>query len=166
MFAIDVIASLGPLSGESAARPNAGRGARHLFCLLAFGACLLVSGCASSGSKFRKASESLLGIHQRELIGCLGPPADVSFDSEQSYFLYHLDFRYQELVVPPVWSPPAICNVLFQFDEGSVSHVVVRGRSFDGHDAKAACTILVSDRCSNGGRRRAASATPSSTELG
>ena len=87
MFAIDVIASLGPLSGESAARPNAGRGARHLFCLLAFGACLLVSGCASSGSKFRKASESLLGIHQRELIGCLGPPADVSFDSEQSYFL-------------------------------------------------------------------------------
>ena len=148
MFAIDVIASLGPLSGESAVRPNSGGRAGRLFCLLAFGSCLLVSGCVSSGPKFRKTSESLVGIGQRELIRCLGPPADISFDSEQSYFLYHLDFRYQEPVVPEAWSPPAICNVLLQFDEGSVSHLVVRGRSFDAHNAKADCTILMSDRCS------------------
>ncbi len=115
--------------------------------LLATGACLGSSGCVSLGQGSEEARTAFIGTKQRTLLNCLGPPDDVSFQDERSYFLYSLRFRLSGAPTPTELARPAFCNLLFEMDRGSVSDLEVGGRSFDGHNATSRCTALAVDRC-------------------
>ncbi len=113
---------------------------------LAIGLCLVISGCAGIGQNAKSVRAAMVGMNERELIGCLGPPNDVSFSDERDYFLYHLEFPLDQHMKPSDLRKRAQCNLLFQFDQGSVSGVGVRGLNFEGMNANFGCTMLL-DRC-------------------
>ncbi len=115
--------------------------------LLASGACLGISGCVSLDRGSEEARTAFIGTGQRTLLNCLGPPDDVSFHDERSYFLYNLRFRLSGAPTPTALARPAFCNLLFEMDRGSVSDLEVAGRSFDGHNAASRCAVLAADRC-------------------
>jgi len=113
---------------------------------LAIGLCLAISGCAGIGQNAESVRAAMVGMNERELISCLGPPDDVSFSDERNYFLYRLEFHLDSDLRPSDLKKPARCNLLFQFDQGSVAGVGVRGLNFEGVNANFGCTMLL-NRC-------------------
>ena len=103
--------------------------------VLAVGICLMISGCAALGPRSEEARAAIVGMDQRELLSCLGPPDDLDFNDEQRYFLYRLDFRHEDpaLVLADLWSPPALCGLLFPIDQGGdychLGRILGRSRS-------------------------------------
>lgn len=122
------------------------RGWRTL-CWLAAGACLVTAGCTSLGTKSEQVRSAMLGMKERELVSCLGPPTDYMFGAEKSLFTYRLDlrreaFKFNETPLP---SEPAFCNVAFHIDQGVISDVAVRGIDLAGMNADATCTVVVGE---------------------
>ena len=98
----------------------------------------------------------MLGMKERELLSCLGPPTDFVIDAERRIFIYRMDLRRRAFVdiedtprtsksTVVIPNEPAVCNAAFQIDHGVISDVAVRGVNPLGLNADSMCTIVVGE---------------------
>ena len=113
---------------------------------IALAAILAPLGCSTLGERSHEVRAAIVGSNERNLLRCLGPPDDFTYDEHRHDFLYRLDLRGRDFAFGrPDLSQPAFCNLLFQIDQGRISDLHVRGIDGYGLNADSRCTVIAGE---------------------